>query len=641
MPRSAIVLFVLAAMAIASPAKASAPTAAVMPLGKGAGGAQYDGLGRALADMMVTDLSNSNVLQLVERMKLGLVLDELKLAKSGYLDKGSAQKLGRGLGAKFVITGSFSVVKQQFIIDARIIEVESGSIVKAARSAGLVDDFIAIEKDVVEQLLDGLKVKLSPGARRRILIDSPTESATALASYGRGLEAGEAGKVEVAQKAFEEALRQDPDFAKASLALRDLATSIEQARKSERKHYQDLKQRGIESALKVIPAETSRPAGFKDTQATAMDFAIREQLLGRAGRHCQRYAELKHYLLRKKGELHPWFDGLAGSYWDRYRAGERLVEQRTTQLKLAGRGTEFGSDSRDIMFRSALNSGKQLLLYGTLTPEKFHSTLIAVMTRCHAPAVQLSEFEVLAKHARKWSWYSKPLSRTYNVGPSTLTARDSIDLYWAYLRALHRGVDRKVRTRTDAVLARHPEGDPNRYQVINRISEVVVAGESRERRVATRMKLSAKSIVEKARAMRSGDAQRVHLGNAMCKSFHAAQRTSVDSAWETYQETQSTGRPEKLESGIDRLAASIGPLVYAGCFRARKKAPSTLKRLFAALVRDLKRVHPARASDKRCREQANRLQRDLGNAQLANLPRLQLAAITKLQSMQQQRCLMP
>ena len=86
-----LIVLVTLIVGLAGHARAKTTTAAVMPLGKGAGGPEFAGLGRALADMMVTDLSQAKALQLVERMKLGLILDELKLAKSGYRQANGAE----------------------------------------------------------------------------------------------------------------------------------------------------------------------------------------------------------------------------------------------------------------------------------------------------------------------------------------------------------------------------------------------------------------------------------------------------------------------------------------------------------------------------------------------------------------------
>ena len=638
--RRALGIFTLALALLVIPLVAEAKkTAAVMPLGKGAGGSEFDGLGRALADMMVTDLSQAEVLVLVERTKLSLVLDELKLAKSGFLDKRTAQKLGHGLGAQLVITGTFSVIEKQFVMDCRIIEVKSGVIVKTARSQGLVGDFIAIEKDVVEKLLSGLQVKLSPGARRKLLIATPTESMRALASYGRGVEASEAGQVESAKKAFEEALQRDPDFAKASLALGALATSIEKASRDHTEKRRDKRQRGLDAALKALVPETSRAANFVDTRSSMLDFTIRQQLLETSKQHCQRYKELKHYLYRRKGEFAPWFEGLGRDFQRSYRMGSDLMDERGKALGVVGPGTVHGTRGGNLIFAasSILHSGMSLLTSRSLHPEQL-SSILAVLSKCHSAAVQVAEFDDLFKHAKRWAWIDKPISKTHGVGWTTITARDVLTLHWAYLRAQNRGIDKRVTARTDAVLARHPEGDNHRSQVISRIQQVVDAGASHERRVASRYGLSETAIVAKARALVAKDGKAIFLSHPVCQ--YLVDRIDAQRALKRYEEALPRGLAfSKKQRFVNALGVDVGPLVLAGCYRQGKKKPLSSKQILQLAARSLKRPHPAGLTEKHCLDTKKRLEEAL--QQRGNTPQQQYYILDQLRSARFLRCLLP
>ena len=177
-----------------------------------------------------------------------------------------------------------------------------------------------------------------------------------MASYGRGVEASEAGLQKQAKEAFEEALRQDPDFAKASLALRDLSTMAEVASKKEKSRYDAKVQASLDKALKALPSELGRKASFKDTRASLLDFTLRQHLLKINGNHCARYAELKHFFLRKKGEFEGWFIGLRPVYQDSWAAGRDRMEERAKELGLVGRETLFGSDARGLMFEASTDT---------------------------------------------------------------------------------------------------------------------------------------------------------------------------------------------------------------------------------------------------------------------------------------------
>lgn len=145
-------------------------TMAVLPLEMAAGSERYDGLGKALAGMLITDLSSVDGLVLVERDRVKALLAEVELAESGFLDEETAQDLGHGLGAQFILTGTYSVVEDTFVLDARIVEVETAAIKKAASADGTIQDFVSVEKDLVESLLDGLEVTLTSGVRRQLYV---------------------------------------------------------------------------------------------------------------------------------------------------------------------------------------------------------------------------------------------------------------------------------------------------------------------------------------------------------------------------------------------------------------------------------------------------------------------------------------
>jgi len=63
-------------------------------------------VGTGIADMMVTALAETKKYTLIERDKLEKVLEEQKLGASGAVTAQTAAKIGRLLGAQYIITGS-------------------------------------------------------------------------------------------------------------------------------------------------------------------------------------------------------------------------------------------------------------------------------------------------------------------------------------------------------------------------------------------------------------------------------------------------------------------------------------------------------------------------------------------------------
>jgi len=100
---------------------------------QGARNADND-MGKIVAEWLVTALVKEGRFDVIERRLLSKVLEEQQIGASGVVDADSASRLGKVLGAKVVITGSVLQFQNVVEVNARIIEVESSSII-AAESA--------------------------------------------------------------------------------------------------------------------------------------------------------------------------------------------------------------------------------------------------------------------------------------------------------------------------------------------------------------------------------------------------------------------------------------------------------------------------------------------------------------------------
>ncbi len=584
-----------------SEALAEKNTAAVMPLAKGAGGAEFDGFGRALADMMVTDFSRADVLQLVERTQLKLILDELKLGKSGYLDKKKAQKLGRGLAAQFVITGTFSVTGEKFVMDCRVFAVESGAIVKSARSEGTIDEFVAVEKDVVEKLLVGLKVKLSLAVRRKLLIDTPTENAIALASYGRGLDAQEAGKLAAAQKAFKLAVSKDPSFGRAGDALRALAGSVKIAVVAEVDLGRTTRVKPMLTALKSLPSELTRRAKFADSADSLVDFAIRQQLLRNSEQHCQHYKELKHYLIRRKGEFGRGIAGLVPNvkgrrnFTGKYEA-RKLLKARRIALGVQAGDTVYKARGDRYFESTALNtvanSSQMLLSKGGTFPEA-RADLFVSMFLCYSDRQLVNELASLVRSIRKF-----PLWRHLSQDRGAIAVGDSILLYQAYVQASNIGISGKLTRKVDTILARYPSGHDSRGSILKRAEKIVEAGEQFTTRVATRGDFRRGEIVEMAFAVSRRDKRFFHQ-TPLCVDFIGRIQGRIDSRTKSYIEEVGERSVRFIPRGVSNMASDLHPLVYAGCIRRTGKALS-FPQLTDLVLKRATRSNPDKGKPEHC-----------------------------------------
>jgi TolB-like protein len=155
-------LFAAAALALApaaTRAQDNRPVVAVLYFDNNSIGkdrADFDGLGKGIADLLITDLAGSPRMRLVERERIQKLLEEQNLTKAGAIDAQTAVRLGKILQAQYMITGGFMSTGKQMVLTARAISVESSQILNPERVQDNGDDVLALIGKMSEKLNAGL-----------------------------------------------------------------------------------------------------------------------------------------------------------------------------------------------------------------------------------------------------------------------------------------------------------------------------------------------------------------------------------------------------------------------------------------------------------------------------------------------------
>lgn len=204
------------------------PTLAVMYFDNQTNDANLDVMRKGLADMMVTDLVSWDGVTVVERDKFESVVGELKLQRSKYFDAASVVKIGKFLEARYLLTGTMTISKDKLILDARLIDATQSKNVVTARADGPKDDVFAVEQSLVEQVANGIDLKLkNEGARRKAKVPS----LEALLDYSKAIDLTDQGKVEEAQKAFAALVSKSPTFLMARERKEQAVKALEEYNK--------------------------------------------------------------------------------------------------------------------------------------------------------------------------------------------------------------------------------------------------------------------------------------------------------------------------------------------------------------------------------------------------------------------------
>ena len=154
---------------VLSQAAAAPKPVAVLDFDNNSGDTRYDPLGKGIAAMMISDLSEVSALKLVERQKMQDLIQEMELQQSKYFDPATAQKLGRLIGAEYMVVGSIVALQPEIRIDTRVVNVGSGEIVKTAQVKGKENKLFDLQQKLAHELIDGLEIALSPEDRERLL----------------------------------------------------------------------------------------------------------------------------------------------------------------------------------------------------------------------------------------------------------------------------------------------------------------------------------------------------------------------------------------------------------------------------------------------------------------------------------------
>jgi tetratricopeptide (TPR) repeat protein len=187
-------------------------TVAVFPLKYRGKEKKYVSLGRGLSQMLIVDLGQVEELNLLERMRLQILLQELQLAQTDIVDKQTAPRVGKLLGAGRIIAGSFDVLqKNQVQVELMSWDVINGEYPDALNQTDALPNLFKMEKDLVFDVIEKMGIELTFQERERIQ-RIPTQNMRAFLAYCNGLEKEDAGQFEAAVKSYQQAFDLDPNF---------------------------------------------------------------------------------------------------------------------------------------------------------------------------------------------------------------------------------------------------------------------------------------------------------------------------------------------------------------------------------------------------------------------------------------------
>jgi len=110
----------------------------------------------ALSERLRSEIIGLNQFVVLERSAIQTVLDEQKFHYSGIVDENSASEIGKVIGAQYVFWGSISKLGTTYLVDSRLINVETATSIRSAafEHKGAIDGLIKGMKSIASQISD-------------------------------------------------------------------------------------------------------------------------------------------------------------------------------------------------------------------------------------------------------------------------------------------------------------------------------------------------------------------------------------------------------------------------------------------------------------------------------------------------------
>jgi len=238
-------------------------TMAVLYFQNKTGESEFDPLQKGIPLLLIADLSNVKGLQVIERVKLQALVEEIGLGTSGLVEFNAAPRVGRLLGARWLIGGDIS--KGSIGIQSNLLDVPGQKVTGQAVVKGNLPELFRLEKDLLFEILKLLKIEVPPEEERELRKPCSTNIKALMALF-KGIEASDRKDYQRAAEYYEVASREDPNICIVRGALQELmALKLIKANKRSRNLLRSLRDQGsvtdqltTEDSVKRIrtPSET-------------------------------------------------------------------------------------------------------------------------------------------------------------------------------------------------------------------------------------------------------------------------------------------------------------------------------------------------------------------------------------------------
>jgi len=209
-------------------AQDSRPGVAVLPFLNGGSYGQsaedYAALEVGMQQMLTTEFAMNPQLRVVDRSRIKELLGEQDLGASGRVDAATAARIGKIVGARYMVMGGFVDTYGTMRLDIQVVNTETSEIEKADRTTFKREEMAKGVIDAAAQITKGLSLPELPKqvqAQREERAEKLNKT-QAVSYYTKGLLYQDRGDTDKAKELFSKALAEFPQYTEAQEALRQV-----------------------------------------------------------------------------------------------------------------------------------------------------------------------------------------------------------------------------------------------------------------------------------------------------------------------------------------------------------------------------------------------------------------------------------
>jgi TolB-like protein len=177
---------------------------------------EYDALRRGLASLTLSELTANPAIRVVERAQLQQLLQEQNLGREGRVDPQTLVRIGRLIGARYMVTGTIYDVRGDFRINSRIFDTETSEIVRTQSVRGRLENVFDLASQLAQQLMRDANL---PPLERRAMEEhrerNPAPPQTAVMAYSRAVLYADRGDSQRAVEQYRRAVQIFPQYTQA------------------------------------------------------------------------------------------------------------------------------------------------------------------------------------------------------------------------------------------------------------------------------------------------------------------------------------------------------------------------------------------------------------------------------------------